>query len=77
MKYSIHIALTTNGGTSATILMFGDSMRLLDLFAEAMRDIGMRFDDVEKADAVREVEGIIYDGVFRELMKGGYRWSGN
>ena len=68
MEYSIHIEMKTNGGTSATILMFGDSIRLLDLFAEAIRDIGSAFDNVEKGDAVREAKAIVFDVRWRELM---------
>ena len=60
--------MKTNGGTSATIFMFGDSIRLLDLFAEAIRDIGSRLDDVEKGDAVHEAEAIVFDVRWRELM---------
>lgn len=65
----IHIELKTKGGTSACILMHSNSMRLLDLFTDVLREVAEVFDDVEKYDAVSEFEAIVEDKEFRCLME--------
>ena len=69
MTYYRQIELKTAGGTGAVVFVASDSMRFLDLATEAMEKLTDSFDVIEKADAVLEAEGIVYDELWKDVIR--------
>ena len=69
MTYYRQIYLSTPWGTEGLVFIASENARFIELASESIRRLTDEFDVIEKADAVREAEGIVYEELWREVVK--------